>query len=72
MQKKILARIQKLEQQKKLKLEKLAEKQKEIENLELHLKKLYALKREYEKLGNKSVEYLQDLKIQTKEEKNEK
>lgn len=55
-----------------MKLEKLAEKQKEIEDLELHLKKLYALKREYEKLGNKSVEYLQDLKIQTKEEKNEK
>ena len=50
MLKKILLKIQKLEQQKKAKVDKQSEIQKEIDDLDLQLKKLYSFKKDYEKL----------------------
>lgn len=58
MLKKILLKIQKLEQQKKVKVDKQAEIQKEIDELDLKLKKLYSLKKDYEKLEKNSQEFL--------------
>ena len=58
MLKKILLKIQKLEQQKKVKVDKQAEIQKEIDELDIKLKKLYSLKKDYEKLEKNSQEFL--------------
>lgn len=61
MLKKILLKIQKLEQQRKLKTDKQAEIQKEIDDLDLKLKKLYSLKKDYEKLEKNSQEFLDNI-----------
>lgn len=61
MLKKILLKIQKLEQQKKIKTDKQAEIQKEIDDIDLNLKKLYSLKRDYEKLEKNSQEFLNNI-----------
>ncbi len=61
MLKKILLKIQKLEQQKKVKVDKQAEIQKEIDDMDLKLKKLYSLKKDYEKLEKNSQELLDKL-----------
>lgn len=61
MLKKILLKIQKLEQQKKVKVDKQAEIQKEIDDVDLKLKKLYSLKKDYEKLEKNSQELLDKL-----------
>lgn len=61
MLKKILLKIQKLEQQKQVKLEKLAIIQGEIDDIDLKLKKLNSFKRDYEKLQNNSSEYIKSL-----------
>lgn len=61
MQKKILSKIQKLEQQKQLKIEKQAEIQLEIDDIDTKLKKLYSFKRDYEKLQNNSTDFLNTL-----------
>lgn len=61
MLKKILSKIQKLEQQKQVKLEKIATIQAEIDDIDGKLKKLFSFKREYEKLENNSTEYLKNL-----------
>lgn len=61
MLKKILLKIQKLEQQKKLKTNKQAEIQKEIDDLDIKLKKLYSLKKDYEKLEKNSQELLTNI-----------
>ena len=62
MQKQLLTQIQKLENKKQAKQNKLLEKQKEIDELDISLKKLYAFKKEYERLENKSKEYLTNFK----------
>lgn len=61
MLKKILIKIQKLEQHKQLKTNKQAEIQKEIDDLDIKLKKLYSLKKDYEKLSKISEEYLDNI-----------
>ncbi len=61
MLKKILLKIQKLEQQKKVKVDKQAAIQKEIDDLDLKLKKLYSLKKDYEKLEKNSQEFLDNI-----------
>lgn len=61
MLKKILLKIQKLEQQRKFKTDKQAEIQKEIDNLDIKIKKLYSLKKEYEKLEKNSQEFLDSI-----------
>ena len=61
MLKKILLKIQKLEQQKKVKVDKQADIQKEIDDLDLKLKKLYSLKKDYEKLEKNSQEFLDNI-----------
>lgn len=61
MQKKILSRIQKLEQQKQLKVDKQSEIQSEIDEIDTKLKKLYSFKRDYEKLQNNSADFLNTL-----------
>lgn len=61
MQKKILSKIQKLEQQKQLKLDKQAEIQLEVDDIDTKLKKLYSFKRDYEKLQNNSTDFLNTL-----------
>lgn len=61
MLRKILLKIQKLEQQKKIKTDKQAEIQKEIDDIDLNLKKLYSLKRDYEKLEKNSQEFLNNI-----------
>lgn len=59
--KKILLKIQKLEQQKQTKLNKLATIQAEIDDIDIKLKKLNSFKRDYEKLENNSTEFLNNL-----------
>lgn len=61
MLKKILLKIQKLEQQKKIKTDKQAEIQKEIDDLDIKIKKLYSLKKDYEKLEKNSQEFLDSI-----------
>ena len=61
MLKKILQKIQRLEQQKQVKVNKQSEIQAEIDEIDLKLKKLNSLKRDYEKLENNSTEFLNSL-----------
>lgn len=62
MLKKILNRIQKLEQQKQIKVDKQSQIQAEIDEIDVKLKKLYTFKRDYEKLESNSTEYLNNIK----------
>ena len=62
MLKKILNKIQKIENQKQVKLDKISEIKNEVNDIDTKLKKLYTFKKEYEKLENDSVEYLNSLK----------
>ena len=62
MLKKILNKIQKFESQKQIKVDKISEIKNEINDIDSKLKKLYTFKKEYEKLENDSVEYLNSLK----------
>jgi len=59
--KKILLKINKLEQQKQLKVTKQSELQTEIDDIDLKLKKLNTFKREYEKLQTNSTDFLNNL-----------
>ena len=59
MLKKILLKIQKLEQQKKVKVDKQAEIQKEIDDMDL--KQLYSFKKDYEKLEKNSQDFLNNM-----------
>lgn len=61
MLKKILLKIQKLEQQKQVKLDKQAAIQTEIDDLDAKLKKLYSFKKDYEKLQNNSTDFLNSI-----------
>lgn len=61
MLKKILQKIQRLEQQKEVKLNKQSEIQSEINEIDVKLKKLYSFKKDYEKLENNSTEFLNNL-----------
>lgn len=61
MLKKILQKIQRLEQQKQVKVNKQSEIQAEIDEIDLKLKKLNSFKRDYEKLENNSTEFLNNL-----------
>ena len=65
MLKKILAKIQKLELQKQNKIASLTkiqvEKQAEIDDIDIKLKKLNSLKKDYEKLEKNSTEFLNNL-----------
>lgn len=62
MLKKILNKIQKLEQQKQIKVDKQSQIQTEIDEIDIKLKKLNTFKRDYEKLENNSIEYLNNIK----------
>ncbi len=62
MLKKILNRIQRLEQQKQTKVDKQSQIQAEIDEIDVKLKKLYNFKKDYEKLENNSTEYLNNIK----------
>jgi len=62
MLKKILNRIQRLEQQKQTKVDKQSQIQAEIDEIDVKLKKLYTFKSDYEKLENNSTEYLNNIK----------
>ena len=62
MLKKILNKIQKFEQQKQVKQEKISEIKLEIDDIDSKLKKLYSFKKEYEKLESNSTEFLNSLK----------
>ena len=59
--KKILLKINKLEQQKQLKVTKQSELQTEIDDIDLKLKKLNTFKREYEKLQTNSTDFLNNM-----------
>lgn len=61
MLKKILLKINKLEQQKQLKVNKQTELQTEIDDIDLKLKKLNSFKREYEKLQTNSTDFLNNM-----------
>ena len=61
MLKKILSKIQKLEQQKQIKINKQEEIQQEINDLDIKLKKLYSFKKDYEKLENNSKDFLNSI-----------
>lgn len=61
MLKKILLKINKLEQQKQLKLNKQSELQTEIDDIDIKLKKLNSFKRDYEKLQSNSTEFLNNI-----------
>ena len=62
MLKHVTNRIQKLEKQKQIKVDKMSEIQTQIDEIDVKLKKLYSFKRDYEKLLNNSTEYLKNLK----------
>ena len=62
MLKKILNKIQKFEQQKQVKQDKISEIKLEIDDIYAKLKKLYSFKKEYEKLESNSTEFLNSLK----------
>lgn len=61
MLKKILLKINKLEQQRQLKVNKQTELQTEIDDIDLKLKKLNSFKREYEKLQSNSTDFLNNI-----------
>ena len=61
MLKKILLKINKLEQQRQLKINKQTELQTEIDDIDLKLKKLNSFKREYEKLQTNSTDFLNNM-----------
>jgi len=61
MLKKILLKINKLEQQRQLKINKQTELQTEIDDIDLKLKKLNSFKREYEKLQSNSTDFLNNI-----------
>lgn len=61
MLKKILMKIEKLEQQKQNKLDKLANIQTEIDILDVNLKKLHLFKKDYEKLQKNSNDFLNNI-----------
>ena len=61
MLKKILLKINKLEQQRQLKVNKQTELQTEIDDIDLKLKKLNSFKREYEKLQTNSTDFLNNM-----------
>ena len=60
--KKISNKIQKLEGQKQVKVNKITEIKTEIDDIDIKLKKLYTFKKEYEKLETNSTEFLNSLK----------
>ncbi len=62
MLKKILNKIQKLESQKQIRLNKILEIKSDIDDIDSKLRKLYTFKKEYEKLESNSTEYLNSLK----------
>ncbi len=62
MLKKISNKIQKLEGQKQVKVNKITEIKTEIDDIDIKLKKLYTFKKEYEKLETNSTEFLNSLK----------
>ena len=62
MLKKISNKIQKLEGQKQVKVNKMKEIKTEIDDIDIKLKKLYTFKKEYEKLETNSTEFLNSLK----------
>ena len=62
MLKKISNKIQKLEGQKQVKVNKITEIKTEIDDIYIKLKKLYTFKKEYEKLETNSTEFLNSLK----------
>ena len=62
MLKKLINRMQKLEQQKQIKVDKQSQIQAEIDDIDVKLKKLYTFKRDFEKLENNSTEYLNNIK----------
>ena len=62
MLKKILNKIQKLESQKQIKVDKISQIKTEIDDIDVKLKKLYTFKKEYEKLETNSTEFLNSLK----------
>jgi len=59
--KKILEKIKKLEKQKETKVARQMEIQKGIDDIDINLKKLYSLKKDYEKLQNNASEYLDQI-----------
>jgi len=61
MLKKILLKINRLEQQRQLKVNKQTELQTEIDDIDLKLKKLNSFKREYEKLQTNSTDFLNNM-----------
>jgi len=61
MLKKILLKINNLEQQRQLKINKQTELQTEIDDIDLKLKKLNSFKREYEKLQSNSTDFLNNI-----------
>ena len=62
MLKKISNKIQKLEGQKQVKVNKITEIKTEIDDIDIKIKKLYTFKKEYEKLETNSTEFLNSLK----------
>ena len=62
MLKKISNKIQKLEGQKQVKVNKITEIKTEIDDIDIKLKKRYTFKKEYEKLETNSTEFLNSLK----------
>lgn len=62
MLKRILQKIQRLEQQKQIKVNKQSQIQADIDEIDTKLKKLYTFKKDYEKLENNSIEYLNTIK----------
>ena len=62
MLKKISNKIQKIEGQKQVKVNKITEIKTEIDDIDIKLKKLYTFKKEYEKLETNSTEFLNSLK----------
>lgn len=59
--KKITLKIKRLEQQKLAKLNKVAEIQNEVNDIDAKIKKLNNFKKSYEKLENNSTEYLNNI-----------
>ena len=62
MLKKISNKIQKLEGQKQVKVNKIKKIKTEIDDIDKKIKKLYTFKKEYEKLETNSTEFLNSLK----------
>lgn len=62
MLKQILNKIQKYEKEKQVKLDKISKIKVEIDDVDSKLKKLYSLKKDYEKLETNTTEFLNSLK----------